>query len=146
MTLGAIGSDGAGKLVESQLQQEDLVYHIHKEDNTLTGQCAVTVNDGDRTCIAVLDACEAYPASHIESVLARPEVQSCKAFYTTGFFVESNFKACQLMAEHALKNNRLFCFNFAAEYLFESRQAEILEMLEFSDFVFCNRDEAFAAT
>jgi hypothetical protein len=35
----------------------------------MTGSCAVTVVDADRTCIAVLDACEKYPKEHLIEVL-----------------------------------------------------------------------------
>jgi hypothetical protein len=49
--------------------EENILGHIYMDETAMTGQCAVTVVDADRTCIGVLDACEKYPTSHLEEVL-----------------------------------------------------------------------------
>jgi len=49
------------------------------------------------------------------------------------------------MAQFACNNNKFFGFNFAAEYLYETSKTEILNILEYSDFIFCNKEEARAA-
>lgn len=111
----------------------------------LTGQCAVTVVKVDRTCIAILDACEKYPLSHIVENLRQDNLRETVCFYSTGFFIQSNFKALLEMATYACNNNKFFGFNFAAEYLYETSKPEILNILEYSDFIFCNKEEARAA-
>jgi adenosine kinase len=68
-TLGCIGNDEAGKQILQQLRNENLMHDIYIDDQTLTGQCAVSVVNVDRTCIAILDACEKYPQSHLDSKL-----------------------------------------------------------------------------
>jgi len=90
MTIGAIGSDAQGLKVQSQLNRESVSFSVYKAENTMTGSCAVTVNNGDRTCIAILDACEKYPMSHMETVLNSESIKGTKIFYTTGFFLESS--------------------------------------------------------
>jgi hypothetical protein len=44
---------------------ENIMYEFHEDDVAITGQCAVSVVNVDRTCIAILDACSKYPLSHI---------------------------------------------------------------------------------
>ena len=37
MTLGSIGDDEAGELVQKQLEEEDLLHDVHIEEGALTG-------------------------------------------------------------------------------------------------------------
>jgi len=64
-TLGSIGKDKAGAYIVKELNKENLLHDLYEDETALTGQCAVTVVKVDRTCIAILDACEKYPTSHI---------------------------------------------------------------------------------
>lgn len=100
--------------------------------------------EADRTCIAILESCESYPLSHLQGVLAKPEFKNCLAFYTTGFFIGANWEALLEMAQFAHDNNKLFGFNFAAEYTFTTHKEEILKILQYSDSMFCNKAEALA--
>ena len=65
-------------------------------------------------------------------------------YYSTGFFIESNYEALKYMSDYVIHNNKLFGFNFASDYLYVIRKCEIIEMMKRSDFVFCNKDEAIA--
>jgi sugar/nucleoside kinase (ribokinase family) len=64
-TLGCIGKDVAGETVLKQIKADNLMHDIFIDESTLTGACAVTVVNVDRTNIAILDACEKYPLSHL---------------------------------------------------------------------------------
>ena len=57
------------------------------DEEALTGQCAVTVVEADRTCVAVLDACEKYPTKHLKHVIERDDLGSVMFYYTTAFFI-----------------------------------------------------------
>ena len=48
------------------------------------------------------------------------------------------------MADYSLKNNKVLGFNLAAEYIYSTKKAEIIEMITLSDFLFCNKEEALA--
>ena len=94
MTLGSIGKDKVGGFITDQLRQENLLFDFYEDPHALTGQCAVTVMKADRTCIAILDACENYPKEHIEGVLTDMEqeiIDETVCFYSTAFFIESNW-------------------------------------------------------
>jgi len=141
-TLGSIGTDKQGTWIKDQLAKENIKHAIFEAQNEKTGECAVTVVDADRTCIAVLDACLKYPTSHLAGILDTEDSAYC--FYTTGFFVEVNYEASLLMAQYAFENNKVFGFNFAADYLYADFKQEMLKCIEYSNFIFCNREEAFA--
>ena len=110
-----------------------------------TGQCAVTVVKADRTCVAVLDACEEYPTSHLLKVLEDPQSKNYISFYTTGFFIQTNYAALLAMAEFALSINGSMGYCFASEDVYESHKKETLEIMKYSDYLFCNKQEALAA-
>jgi len=114
-TLGSIGDDEAGKWILQKLKEEKLNADLMVIENSITGSCPVTVVEGDRTCVAILDACENYKATHIEKVLAEEkDLTKVKYMYTTGFMLEINKEACQIM----YKNVESFslCYNLASEH------------------------------
>jgi len=47
-----------------------------------------------------------------------------------------------MLVEFTLKENKIFAFNFAAEYLFKAEKNNMLKILEYTDFLFCNKEEA----
>ena len=96
----------------------------------------------DRTCIAVLDACKFYPTAHFQYAIEQESARNCRLFYTTGFFIASNYEVVKLMMKHASDNNYIFGFNFASEGLYAESKEEILNILTYSDFIMCNIHEA----
>lgn len=101
LTLGSIGNDDQANWIEKTLVDEKIGYDVFKCEKS-TGQCAVTVVKADRTCVAVLDACEQYPTSHLENIIQRPESNNFLCLYTTGFFINTNYEALMIMAKFAL--------------------------------------------
>lgn len=141
--MGAVGHDETAKIILKQLQDEKISYSIFEaEDGVSTGLCAVTVNNVDRTCIAILDACEKYPTSHMANILTQAAVMQAHVFYSTAFFISSNLQALKLMAETACKMDKLFAFNLASEDVTAREKVNICEMLELTDIIFCNKNEA----
>jgi len=49
--------------------------------------------------------------------------------YSTAFFIGSNYKALLEMAKYAISNNKLFGFNFAAEFVYKYYKNEVLEII-----------------
>jgi sugar/nucleoside kinase (ribokinase family) len=80
----------------------------------------------------------------MEQLLKSEAIQKTKIFYTTGFFLESNQSATYKLAEYAHAHSKLFAFNLAAEYLLVEKKSDVLSMIEYSDILFCNKDEALA--
>ena len=85
----------------------------------MTGSCPTTVFEGDRTCIAVLDACKKYPTMHLRNLINSQQIKDVKTFYSTGFFINSNFEALKMIMKHAANENKGFAFSLAAEYLLD---------------------------
>lgn len=143
---GSIGKDDQAKSIMDQLNNDGITFDIHQEAGSVTGTCAVTVVNVDRTCIAILDANKKYPISHMESMLSKNYVNDTYIFYTTAFFIASNYDAIKLMAQHCLQNSKIFGFNFAAEFIYKYYKQQTFEMIEYSDFLFCNKFEAIACS
>ena len=71
MTAGSIGDGQAGKIISKQVNEENIINDIFVAKDSLSGSCPTTVCEGDRTCIAVLDACKKYPSSHMANMLSQ---------------------------------------------------------------------------
>lgn len=142
-----MGDDDAGTTVRKCLQEENIPCLLLTHETAPTGLCPVVVNDkGWRTSVAVLDSCEVNLSGVMSQILNNQEFRSCCHFlYTTGFFLEFNSEAALKAARFSLDNNKFFGFNFAAEYLFQTQREAIIEMIKFSDVLYCNREEAQAA-
>lgn len=123
-----------------------MTHEIYQDPEAVTGTCAVTVVNVDRTCIAILDANKKYPISHMEHLLSKTYVQDTHVFYSTAFFIASNYNALLTMAEFCKKNNKIFGFNFAAEFIYKYYKNETFQMIDYADFLFCNKMEAIACS
>lgn len=58
--------------------------------------------------------------------------------YTTAFFMQVSFESIKELGEFAIKNNKIFGFNFAAEECFVDGE-KFFEIIKYSDFLFCNK-------
>ena len=67
--MGATGQDNAADMVVEMLTKEGVGFSIHEDKDVSTGLCALTVNNADRTSIAILDACEKYPTEHMVKMM-----------------------------------------------------------------------------
>ena len=62
-------------------------------ENVITGSCPVTVVKADRTCFAILDACEHYSEDHFKNIIENQSLtEKVKYMYTTAFFIDCNEK------------------------------------------------------
>lgn len=74
-------------------------------------------------------------------------LEAAHIIYTTGFFIISNFEALKIAAKFANDNGKIFGINLSAVYVCHAYKKELLEAIEYADYVFGNEDEtsAFAA-
>ena len=75
-----------------------MTHDIYQDPEAVTGTCAVTVVNVDRTCIAILDANKKYPIEHMSQLLKKDYVKDTWIFYSTAFFIASNYQALVMMA------------------------------------------------
>lgn len=95
---GSIGKDQQAQDIIDQLNNDGLTFDFHQEEGAVTGTCAVTVVNVDRTCIAILDANQKYPTTHMDKLLSTKYVHETNVFYSTAFFIASNYEALLRMA------------------------------------------------
>ena len=50
-----------------------------------------------------------------------------------------------IMAKFAFTQNKIFGYCFASEEIYETCKDQTLEIMEYSDFLFCNKQEAISA-
>lgn len=146
VTMGSIGDDSSADFIIDSLNKEGIHYYISQSSQTSTGTCAVAVVNIDRTGIAILDACHKYKQDHMKEVLEKPSTKNFLCFYSTAFFIKPAYDSLKMMALYALENNKIFGFNFAAEFIYKYYKKETLDILEYSDFIFCNKSESIACS
>jgi len=71
-------------------------------------------------------------------------LESAKVIYTTGFFIISSFESILTAANYALEHKKTFAINLSAVYICDIYLKELLEIIEYADFVFGNEDETSA--
>jgi adenosine kinase len=143
---GSIGNDEFGKTLEKELEESGVHGFWHKEETTPTGTCAVLVHKKERTLVANLAACLKYPTDHLVKHI--PVLEKASFYYTSAFFVTSNYEALLKYAAHAAEQNKPLGYNLSATFLIQFNTEQVNTVLQYADYVFCNEDEAkcFAET
>ena len=138
--IGSIGNDEFGRTLETELSETGVSALFHKDEATPTGTCAVLVLDNERTLVANLAACLKYPTTHLEAHAAA--LEKTQFFYTSAFFITSNYEAMVKYAEYALAQNKPLGYNLSAPFLIQFNTEQVNNVLQYADFVFCNESEA----
>lgn len=139
---GCIGQDKVGSTLEDTLSGLKIQAKLHKDAETPTGTCACLIIKNERTLCANLAACLKYPLNHLQSHLK--DMEEPKFMYSSAFFISSNFEALKLFASFAAEKNIPFGFNLSAVFLIQFNLNEILEILPYTDYLFCNEHEGAA--
>ena len=138
--MGSIGNDEFGKTLEVELSETGVSALLHKDEKEPTGTCAVLVLENERTLVANLAACLKYPTSHLDSHTVA--LEKTQLFYTSAFFITSNYEAMIKYAEFAATSNKPLGYNLSAPFLIQFNTEQVNNMLQYADFVFCNESEA----
>jgi len=92
--------------------------------------------------VANIAASKLFPTSFAAentSYLAR-----AKFIYTTGFFIDSNAEAVDLICKYASDNNIGMGLNMSALFVIQFHKDKLFKAIEHADFVFCNEEEGSA--
>jgi sugar/nucleoside kinase (ribokinase family) len=84
-------------------------------------------------------ATEKYPASHLNENMKY--LESASFVFSTGYFIDSNAEVLKTVCKHCNDNNKTMVFSLAGTYVIEGQYEDMMEAIEYSDFVFCNGDE-----
>uniref|UniRef100_A0A6U3QLF1 Adenosine kinase n=1 Tax=Ditylum brightwellii TaxID=49249 RepID=A0A6U3QLF1_9STRA len=140
--MGCIGNDEYGKTLEECASSDGVLAHYMKDESTPTGTCAVLVKDGERSLIANLAAANNFKPSHLETDKAKEIIESSKFYYISGFFLTVSVESLVSVAEHAAKENKVFCLNLSAPFIIDFFGDQLAQALPYADYVFCNESEA----
>jgi len=142
--MGCVGTDEFGETLEKCASADGVKAHYMKDESTPTGTCAVLVKDGERSLIANLAAANNFKKSHLETAEAKAIYESAKFYYIAGFFLTVSVESLELVAEHALANDKVFCLNLSAPFIIDFFGDAVATALPYADFLFCNESEAEA--
>lgn len=137
---GCIGDDEAGKIMEKSLADAGIISNFHVAENTATGSCAAVVAGKERSLCANLSASLKYPTAHLDANIKF--LEAAKMVYATGFFITSNIEALRKVNHYCAEHDKPFYFNIAANWLLHTNFDDVMDAIEYSDYVFCNEDEA----
>jgi len=140
--MGCIGNDLFGKELEKCAKNDGVFTHYMQDPKEPTGTCAVLVKDGERSLIAHLGAANNFKPSHLETNLAKSIIESANYYYIAGFFLTVSIESIELVAKHAVKENKVFCLNLSAPFIIDFFGENLSKALPYADFVFCNETEA----
>ncbi|RZC91084.1 hypothetical protein C5167_028909 [Papaver somniferum] len=140
--IGCIGKDKYGEEMTKNSKLAGLNVHYYEDETAATGTCAVCVVGGERSLIANLAAANCYKSEHLQKPENWALVEKAKYYYIAGFFLTVSPDSIQLVAEHAAKNNKVFCHNLSAPFICEFFKGVQENVLPYVDYLFGNESEA----
>jgi adenosine kinase len=143
---GCIGKDSFGEKLKEAAKKDGLTTPYYEIDTTPTGKCAVLVLGTERSLIAHLAAAEKYQISWTQTPAIQSAIASAGIFYIAGFVLTHSADSILHVAKHAADNNKIFCMNTSAPFLFQVPPFfnAFKETWEYIDILFGNESEAEA--
>lgn len=142
--MGCVGKDEYAQTLEDCASKDGVLVHYMKDESTPTGTCAVLVKDGERSLCANLAAANNFKKSHLETDVAKAIYESAQFYYIAGFFLTVSVESLELIAEHAVANNKTFCLNLSAPFIIDFFGDAVATAIPYADYLFCNESEAEA--
>lgn len=144
--VGAIGCDQFCNILTRSLDTAGVEHLFEYSDAFPTGTCASLVVKNERALLANLGAATQLTLEHMRSVKVESAIKRATLFYAEGFFLNtvSSPENIMLVARHALREKKLFCFNLSAPYVSQSFGDRLKLILPYVDILFGCRDD-FAA-
>ncbi|MCL7032017.1 hypothetical protein MKW94_003562 [Papaver nudicaule] len=140
--MGCIGKDKYGEEMKKNSKLAGLNVHYLEDETAATGTCAVCVVGGERSLIANLAAANCYKSEHLQKPENWALVEKAKYYYIAGFFLTVSPDSIHLVAEHAAKNNKVFCHNLSAPFICEFFKVVQENVIPYVDYLFGNESEA----
>ena len=122
------------------LELSGIQSYFSNEENTSTGSCAILFHKKQRTICVNLGASVKYGSEHLTSNFS--VLENASFLYSSGYFISSNYDALMRCAQYAADTNKPFGFNFSASFIIQYKSDKINTILEYTDYIFCNEDEA----
>lgn len=112
---GCIGSDAKGQALTEAVTAAGIEgkFEVTQEDST--GVCACVVVGKERTLCANIGAAKKFTMDYFNANI--DVLNRARFFYTTGFFVDSNFEAVKALCNYATTNDKPLGFNLSALFV-----------------------------
>ncbi|XP_062256332.1 adenosine kinase isoform X1 [Platichthys flesus] len=142
---GCIGKDNFGKTLKQKAEEAHIDAHYYEQDEEPTGTCAACITGDNRSLVANLAAANCYKKDkHLDLEENWKLVEKAKVYYIAGFFLTVSLESILKVAEHASKNNKLFCLNLSAPFICEFFKDNLMKVMPYVDVLFGNETEAAA--
>jgi len=142
--MGCVGKDEYGDKLKECATNDGVLTHYMVDEATGTGTCAVLVKDGERSLVANLAAANNFKKDHLETAEAKAIYETAKFYYIAGFFLTVSVESLEIVAKHALENDKPFCLNLSAPFIIDFFGDQVATALPYADYLFCNESEAEA--
>lgn len=142
---GCVGDDDYGMMMAKCCEDNDGVnVQYLKDPSVATGTCAVVITGNNRSLVANLSAANEYKVDHLLEPEQWSVVEKASIFYTAGFFLTVSPRSMIKIGQHAMENNKTYCFNLSAPFLMQVPPflAAMKDVLPYVDICFGNETEA----
>ncbi|KZZ93936.1 Adenosine kinase [Ascosphaera apis ARSEF 7405] len=146
MYLGCVGNDKWGEMLKTNCEKEGVHTEYRIDEKEPTGRCGVIITGKNRSLITHLAAANEYKLDHLQSPKVWDLVKKGKIYYVGGYHLTVCVPAILAIAEEALKENKLFAFNFSAPFIPQFFKDPLSEVLPYCDIVLGNETEARAVS
>ncbi|RNF23747.1 putative adenosine kinase [Trypanosoma cruzi] len=144
--LGAIGCDRVCEILTRELDAAGVEHLFEYHDKIPTGVCASLVVHKERSMLASLGAATQLSFEHMKSLEVERAIKNAGFYYTEGFFLNtiSSPTNIMLVAEHAQREEKLFCLNLNAPYISTAFGDRLRLLLPYADILFGCKEDFFA--
>lgn len=141
---GAVGSDKNGEQLKKCAENDGVAVYYAVNKEVPTGLCACLIKDKERSLCTNLQAANTYKLEDCNSSTIKSAWESASHYYSSGFFLTVSPESAMEVAKHAAANNKTYCLNLAAPFIPQFFTKPLLELIEYSDYIFGNESEAEA--
>lgn len=138
---GVIGDDGVGNHIVNRMEEIGIEAHLKESPGVATGTCFILVTpDGERTMNTNLGASCLFD----ESLVPEEMIKGSKIFHFCGYQWSSpeQIKAIVKAIKIAKESGCLVSFDVADPFVVEQNRSEFIKVIQDSDIVFANKEEA----
>ncbi|KAG5673767.1 hypothetical protein PVAND_003787 [Polypedilum vanderplanki] len=137
---GCVGQDKNAEILEKRARADGVDVCYQKNEEQLTGRCAVLITGKHRSLIAHLAAANFFSEDHIDKNFKY--VENAEYFYISGFFLTVSPPSILKVAKHAKENNKSLLMNLSAPFISQLFKEPLMQVIPYIDLLFGNESEA----
>jgi adenosine kinase len=137
---GCVGQDKNAGILEKRARADGVDTCYQKNEEHLTGRCAVLITGKHRSLIAHLAAANFFSEDHVDKNFKY--VENADFFYISGFFLTVSPPSIMRVAKTAKENDKMFMMNLSAPFISQFFKDPLMESLPYVDLLFGNESEA----